>query len=44
VPNSTLKEFLSALLENDYDDQPEIYVKIFEQLKLASANMDANEV
>lgn len=44
VPNTTVKEFLATLIDSRYFEQLSIYPKIFEQLKLVSANMSANEV
>lgn len=44
VPNSIVKEFLNSLIKMEYSENPTIYVKVFEQLKLASSGMNANEV
>ena len=44
VPNSTMKEFLSSLIQIEYTKHPELYVKVFDQLKLASTNMSMSEV
>jgi len=44
MPNTTLKEMFLCLLSVKYSEHPKIYVKIFEQLKLASANMNGNEL
>jgi hypothetical protein len=40
----SVKDLLKAIMELGYDQEPVIYAKIFKQLKLASANMDINEV
>ena len=44
VPNSTMKEFLVALIDLKFTSSSQLYLKIFEQLKLASTNMETNEV
>ena len=44
VPSNTLKDFLQTLLNIKFISQPNLYVKIFEQLKLSSANMEGNEI
>lgn len=44
VPNTTIRDFLVSLIELKYTEKPDLYIKIFEQLKLASTNMEANDV
>lgn len=44
VNNILLKDFLNCLIKIEFTQNPTIYVKIFEQFRLASSGMQANEV
>ena len=44
VPSNILKELLQSLVKNKFIKATNLYVKIFEQLKLSSINMEGNEM
>ena len=44
VSSTMIRDLLNSMIKAKYTDHPNIYIKVFKQMKMSSTNMDVNDI